>query len=81
MYSSKTIIHFDQPAIYQIRVAGVLDKSWSNKLASMKVSLEEGSGGKKIYALIGKLQDQAELNGILNSLYDLHLTIISIDTL
>jgi len=81
MNSSKTIVHFDQPAIYQIRVAGVLDKSWSDRLASMQVSLEDGSGGKNIYSLIGKLKDQAELNGILNSLYDLHLTIVSIDTL
>jgi len=81
MYSSKTELNFDQPAIYQIRVAGVLDKSWSNRLANMQVSLEDGSGRKNIYSLIGKLKDQAELNGILNSLYDLHLTIISVGKL
>jgi hypothetical protein len=70
-----------QPGNYQIKVAGTFDKSWSKKLANMQVSLEDGSIEKKIYNLIGKLKDQAELNGILNTLYELHLTIISINLL
>lgn len=81
MNSSKTIVHFDQPAIYQIMVVGKLDKSWSERLVNMQVSLEDACDQKNTYSLIGKLKDQAELNGILNTLYDLHLTIISITTL
>ena len=71
-------LSFKQPAIYQISVSGNLDKSWSSRLANMQISLEKNLEDKNIYLLIGKLKDQAELNGILNTLYDLHLTLMSI---
>ncbi len=72
---------FGQPAVYQISVLGILDKSWSSRMSNMQISLEKNLGSKNEYHLIGKLKDQAELNGILNTLYDLHLTILSIKIL
>ena len=71
-------LSFNQSAVYQISVSGNLDKSWSSRLANMQISLEKNLEDKNIYLLIGKLKDQAELNGILNTLYDLHLTLMSI---
>ena len=71
-------LSFNQSAVYQISVSGNLDKSWSSRLANMQISLEKNLADKNIYLLIGKLKDQAELNGILNTLYDLHLTLMSI---
>lgn len=67
-------------AIYKISVIGNLDRSWSSRLANMQISLDRNLGDKNIYVLIGKLKDQAELNGILNTLYELHLTLLSIKT-
>ena len=75
------VVKFSQPAVYQISVIGNLDKSWSSRLANMQISLTQNHGDKNEYLLIGKLKDQAELNGILNTLYDLHLVIVSIETL
>ncbi len=72
---------FSKSAIYQIAVIGNLDKSWSSRLASMQISLERNLGLRNEYLLIGKLKDQAELNGILNTLYDLHLTLKSVKLL
>ena len=44
----KEIIHtlsLDQPAIYQIKVPGQLDKSWSEWAGGMTITLEsEGEG-------------------------------------
>ena len=72
---------FGQPAIYQISVIGNLDKSWSSRLASMQISLDKRSDEENEYLLIGKLNDQAELNGILNTIYELHLTLTSVKIL
>jgi hypothetical protein len=41
-------------------------------------SLEDGSDTT---ILIGRLRDQAELSGVLNTLYDMHLPILSVDLL
>jgi hypothetical protein len=32
-----------------------------------------------VTTLIGRLRDQAELSGVLNSLYDLHLSILKVE--
>ena len=67
--------------IYQITVIGKLDTSWSSRLASMQISTDKQFDSKNVYVLIGKLKDQAELNGIINTLYDLHLSLIEIKIL
>ena len=42
-------------------------------------SLSEQSGG--VTFLEGKVKDQSELSGILNSLYELHLSLLSVQYL
>ena len=74
-------IEFSQPAVYEIYVLGKLEISWSERLASMQISVDRDIENNTVYVLIGKIKDQAELNGILNTLYDLHLTLLSIKTL
>jgi hypothetical protein len=32
-----------------------------------------------VTTLVGRLRDQAELSGVLNSLYDLHLSILKVE--
>ena len=39
-----------------------------------------GSQGQ-VTMLIGQLQDQAELSGVLNTLYELHLPLLSVELL
>ena len=71
---------FDRPGKYRIRVQGYLDESRSERLAGMTINTRQGSRGQ-ITMLVGRLRDQAELSGVLNTLYELHLTIISVECL
>ena len=71
---------FDRPGIYRIRVLGLLDESWSEGLGSLRIkacSLQDHEGS--VTELVGKVRDQAELAGLLNTLYELHLTLMSVE--
>ena len=69
----------DKPATYCIRVAGFLDKNWSDRLAGLEIVCDEGHGRKVVTALTGPLIDQAALFGVLNALYDMHLPLLSVE--
>ena len=59
----------DQPAIYRIHVYGTLDAKWSGRMGDMRITHPDMPSDQTV--LIGKLTDQAELFGVLNSLYTL----------
>lgn len=67
----------DRPVRYEIRVAGILDSSWSDWFEQMTISTEE-SGGRTITAFSGPVVDHAALHGILNKIWDLNLDLISV---
>jgi hypothetical protein len=71
----------ETPATYRIRVQGRLDKNWSNRLAGMSITEETTVPNSRVSILAGHLIDQAELSGVLNALYDLRLTILSVENL
>jgi hypothetical protein len=59
---------------FEIRVKGQLDESWSDWLEGLEVKLIDN--GEMV--LYGHIRDQAELMGILNKLYSLNLTLLSV---
>ena len=67
-------LSMDGPAIYRICVTGVLSSDWSNRLAGMQITLNEGNT-----ILVGRLNDQAALSGVLTALYELHLPVINVE--
>ena len=69
------------PAIYRIRVQGHLDTKWSGLLESMNITEVKNSEGETESILVGRLDDQAALSGILNSLYEMHLAVLSTECL
>jgi hypothetical protein len=71
-------IPFDHPAVYQINVQGRIDAHWSDRLAGMKIRISGEQATQKITTLEGEVSDQAALMGVLNTLYELHLPIISV---
>jgi len=74
-----TTYAFDQPGNYRIRVLGLLEESWSERLGGMRISqCEPKNQEQPVTELIGEMQDQAELSGLLNTLYELHLTLRSV---
>ena len=68
-----------KPAVYRIRVQGQLDASWSDRLAGMTITVDSENEQKPVTTLEGLLTDQAALSGILNTLYDLHLPVLSVE--
>ena len=71
---------FDKPGKYRIRVLGYLDENFSERLGGLRIShcsLKDNEG--PITELVGQVRDQAELAGLLNSLYELHLTLRSVE--
>jgi hypothetical protein len=65
------------PAIYRICVKGALALEWSDRLAGMQIT--SADAGKTI--LVGRLNDQASLSGVLATLYELHLPVSSVECL
>jgi len=66
------------PAHYRINVIGHVDPSWSSRLGGMKVMEHRAQDGEIETALEGYLADQAALSGVLNTLYNLHRPVISV---
>ena len=68
-----------KPASYRITVEGRLDEKWSGRLGGMHITTTPRGAQKPVTTLSGEVQDQAALMGVLNSLYDLHLSILSVN--
>jgi len=68
----------DEPVSYQIQVQGHLSQTWVDYLGGMAVSIS-GEGERTVTTLSGQAMDQAALMGLLNSLYDLGLSLLSVD--
>jgi hypothetical protein len=64
---------FDKPAIYQIRVKGVLDEEWSNWFDGLTVTWQDDET-----LLTGPVRDQAALHGLLARVRDLGLPLLSV---
>jgi hypothetical protein len=72
---------FDNPATYQIVVQGRIDQSWSDRLEGMAIYLTPVEVEPPATTLVGELSDQAALAGVLNTLYELHLAVLSVKRL
>ena len=74
-------IYFHAPGYYRIDVQGQQEPGWSQRFGAMRVISTRNKDAKKITVLRGPVSDQAELAGILNTLYELHLTLIKVQYL
>ena len=74
---------------YQIKVLGRLDERWATwfncgqdcieNSATLQISLDNADSDRPVTTLTGEVQDQAHLRGILNKIWDLNLTLISVN--
>jgi hypothetical protein len=78
---SRIPIPFDRPATYQISVLGRIDPAWTDRLEGMTIYPSSGGADSPVTTLEGELSDQAALAGVLNSLYELHLSVLSVKCL
>jgi hypothetical protein len=68
----------DKLKVYQIRVEGKLDPSWSEWFSDMEVVLEYDHNGSPITTITGPVVDQPALRGILSKVWDLHVILLSV---
>ena len=66
--------HLDQPAVYQIRIKGHLDRQWTDWFEGLSIALEDNGDT----LLTGPVVDQAALHGLLRKVRDLGLPLVSV---
>jgi hypothetical protein len=68
-------------AYYRIRVLGELSPSYSDRFEGMEIENTFRKDGRAESVLEGLLADQSAFSGVLNTLYDMHLPVVSADCL
>ena len=72
-------VTFGGPADYRIVVKGWLSDAAVERLGDMKIASVEGEGRETVTTLVGPVRDQAALSSILNSIYGLHLSVLTVE--
>ena len=70
-----------EPQIVQIKVQGRLDDSWSDWFEGMAITSGccSPSCDQDVSTLTGRIVDQVVLRSVLNRLWDLNLTLLSVN--
>jgi len=77
----KKPLGFTSGACYRICIKGFLDGSWSDRFGGMHISNQADGAISPLSVLDGSLMDQTELIGVLNSLYEMRLPLVSVTLL
>ena len=72
---------FSSSVRYRICVKGFLDESWSERFSGMSISNQAPGSITPMAILVGPVKDQTGLVGVLNSLYEMHLPLVSVELL
>lgn len=70
-----------QTAVYRIVVQGSLAEEFADRLAGLSLQVGPGVHGGAATTLTGRLRDQAQLIGVLNTLYEMRVPILSLELL
>lgn len=68
----------EQLPIYQIKVQGKINEKWSDWLEGVTITHDRGQEEAHVTTLSSPVVDQAALRGIMNRLWDLNVTLLSI---
>ena len=74
-------IGFGEAVLYRIAVQGSMSADTGGRLGGMEVVPGDSTIPSGVTVLEGRLQDQAELSGVLNTLHDLHMAILEVKAL
>ena len=72
---------FTRPAIYKITVDGVLNENMPEIISDLQISVDRSEPDEPVSILVGWMEDQTALSGVLNTIYENHYTIISVKML
>jgi hypothetical protein len=70
---------FDRRATYRIGVQGRVPARWRDRLEGMAITEDSPAAGSTVTTLLGELADQAALAGVLNTLIELHLSVVLVE--
>lgn len=65
-------------ALYRIEIKEQLDKSWAEWFNDFELTYRTDDRGKTATILTGIVIDQAALNGVLTKIWNLNLTVLSV---
>jgi hypothetical protein len=68
------------PLTYRVCVQGVIPLVMADRLCGMQIT-RTGVAGDERSTIIGSLPDQAALAGVLNTLYEMHYPVLSVECL
>ena len=72
---------WDRPATYRIDVRGRIPARWRDRLEGMAITECSADAEPPVTTLLGELSDQAALEGVLDTLFALHLPVVSVERL
>lgn len=68
-----------QGYLYRICVRGKLDTDWSDWFSGLEITSERLGDEKNLTRMTGFVNDQSQLRGILNRIWNLNLTLVSVE--
>ncbi len=71
-------MHTECKAVYQIRVQGRLHEHWSSWFNGLAITCDTTGDGTPITTLVCAVADQSALHGILETILNLNLPLISV---
>lgn len=69
----------DSQATYKIQVQGDLSENWSDRMGGAAIESLNQPSEAPVTELTGDFRDQAALAGVLSTLYDLRLPLLSVE--
>lgn len=78
MQNTQRRFRLDQPATYQIEIEGKLCERCAGWFEDMDVAVRSSDDGSVVTTLTGTVSDQSALHGLLGSVRDLGLLLLSV---
>ncbi|MGB5690142.1 MAG: hypothetical protein WBM45_12760 [Woeseiaceae bacterium] len=75
----KVRVKLGSPGFYRILVSGQVADQFKDRLHGMNIVASSQNTGALTTTIQGHVTDQAQLQGILTTLYDMHLPILSVE--
>ena len=75
----KAGLSLGQAAVYEILVQGSVSEESADRLGELSLHSGSSAHGAATTVLTGRLQDQAQLIGVLNALYEMRLPILRVE--
>ena len=68
-------------AVYRLVVQGAVAEQLSDRLGELEIRTSCGAHGSTTTTLTGRIRDQAQLIGVVNSLYEMRFPILAVELL